>query len=276
MLQIALDSAGFRLSRYGYRHVGLVGVLMLIALLIGATLSIILAITMWKTYAHEFTLYLKWQDAVVALLGVLAFMGLGASIFVMRFLFALRAGYTRGMILLQGAHLLAARDLSIKNYGSIGWIMHAAFWLFVVAIVGLMPGALMNWTLHLPNPLLAVLATILAALLCLGGLVLSIIAIAFLLVGCVGVGSDCRQLGRLQTYELSSQTVMRIDDNVLTITNPSELETMLDLDLLTAADRRSLLALLYKNWIASQQSWNPTLGQEIEEALSQRRVRVAV
>src|SRR5207244_418056 len=99
--------------------------------------------------------------------------------------------------------------------------------------------------------------------------------VAFLLVGCIGVGSSCRQLGRLQTYTLSSQTVMRIDDNVLTIANPSELETMLDLDLLEAGDRRSLLSLLYKNWLAAQQSWNPTLGQEIEEALSQRMVSVA-
>src|SRR5205814_5730739 len=141
-------------------------------------------------------------------------------------------------------------------------------WMSVAAIVGLMPGGLMNWSLHLPHLALVVGASIVTGLLCLVGGVVSIIAVAFLLVGCVGVSTSCRQLGGLQTYELNSQTVMRIDDDVLTVANPSALETMLDLDLLEEGDRRTLLALLYKNWIATQQNSNPTLGQEIEEALS--------
>ena len=267
MLQVALESAQFRLGRKAYRRSSMIGALMLAVLMIGATLSARLALTMWNTYAHDFTLYLKWQDAVVALLCSLAFLGYGASIFVGRFLCALYAGFRRGIILLHGSRVLAVRDLSIKNYMSIGWIMHTAFWLFVAAIIGLMPGGLMSWTLHLPNPILAVVATVLVAVLCLAGLVVSVVAIAFLVVGCVGIVSLCRQLGGLHTYELSNQTVIRIDDVVLTVANPSELETMLDLDLLESGDRHKLLSQLYKNWIATQQSWNPTLGEEIEEVL---------
>ena len=44
-------------------------------------------------------------------------------------------------------------------------------------------------------------------------------------------------------------------------------EFVLDLNLLEPDDQRHLLHLLYERWLEAQRSWNPSLGEEIEEAL---------
>src|SRR5262249_45431535 len=119
-----------------------------------------------------------------------------------------------------------------------------AFWCFSVALGGLFPSVLVGWTLHLPSPLLVVIATAIAVILGLAGLIISIITLAVIVLGCIGCISFCRQLGSAHTYELNGQTKLSIDNLVLTIIQPDRPEAMIDLHLLAEEDLACLLALL--------------------------------
>jgi len=74
-------------------------------------------------------------------------------------------------------------------------------------------------------------------------------------------------MGAPQTYRLSGETTLRIDGFVLTIIHPEQQESLFDLNLLDAEDRRHLLFLLRERWLDAERPWNPRLGEEIEAAL---------
>ena len=157
---------------------------------------------------------------MVALLSFIAFLSLGGKILVARFLYAVHCGYTRGMVTLTGSNALTVCDLSPLNLASVFWMMHSSFWCFVAALLGLSPAILIGWTVHLAHPVWSVVATGVAILLSIAGLVVSVVALVFILVGCFGAVSFTRKLGAPQLYQLSHQTVLRIDDFVLTIIHP--------------------------------------------------------
>lgn len=266
MKQPASDTNIFHLGRASYNRTRLLGVLMAGILFLGAICSSLGCIWMWGTYSHDFTFYLKWQDALVGLLGFLTYTMLKGDVLIVRFLYALHQGYRRGMFLL-GENSLEARDLSPLNLSSIFWMMNSEFWCFVAVLVGLVPAILIGWTLSITHPLLMVIATGAAILLSLAGLVVSVVAFVFILIGCVGTVSFTKNLGAMQTYELSNRMVLRIDDFQLTIIYPGAQESLIELKLLDKEDRRVLLDLLRARWIDAQQVWNPRLGEEIEQAL---------
>jgi len=56
---------------------------------------------------------------------------------------------------------------------------------------------------------------------------------------------------------------------VLTIIHPEQQESLFDLNLLDAEDRRLLLFLLRERWLDAERPWNPRLGEEIEAALEE-------
>jgi hypothetical protein len=228
--------------------------------------SITLGILLGGTYAHNFTLYLKWQDALLLLSWFIALMALGGIVLVVRFLYALHKGYTQSMITLVG-NTIHVRDLSPENLKSVLWVMNSAFWCFTVALIGLFPGILVGWTLRWPYPPLVVIATGIAVILGLVGLVISIIALSFLILGSIGCISFCRQLGSSHTYELNGQTKLSIENLVLTIIQPDRPESMIDLHLLSAKDQSDLLEQLRKCWIETEQKWSPNFGTELARAL---------
>ena len=266
MIQSAADTYFYRLKRTSYVRICLVAWLLVAGSLVCALLCIIAGLGLLPTYTHTFTLYLKWQDALLATLWFTALLALGGSVLVLRFLYALRAGYREGMLTLKG-DTFTGRDLSPKNLSSIYWAVSTGFGCFVAALVGLVPLILIGWTLHLPHPMLVVLGTGLAIVLSLAGLVVTAIALSFVLIGFVGCISFCRKMGSPQTYRLTNQATLRIDGFVLSIIYPDQQESMLDLNLLEPDDQRHLLHLLYERWLEAQCSWNPSLGEEIEQAL---------
>jgi hypothetical protein len=267
MIQLAIDMHRFNLGQTPYQRVALRGWLFLGAFLLTAIISLTLSYFIWNTYIHTSTPFLKWQDALLALLWFVAFECLGGCVMVARFLFAVRAGHTQGMLMLSGDNTLTVRDLSHKNLLSIFWMINSTFWCFVAVLLGVVPIILLGWTTHLPQPGLAILATSLAALLSLAGLVVSIVSTVFILIGCIGAYSFCRKLGSSQTYQLSGELTLRIDDLVLTIMYPASPESMVELELLEPEDQRNLLSLLYKRWQDAREVWNPELGNEIALAL---------
>ncbi len=269
MIQPAPDTYRFHLGRSSYIRVSVFSTLMLVSLLTCALIALLLSSALWPTYTHDFTPYLKWQDALVALLWFSAFISLGGSVFVIRFLYALYCGYRTGMLTLVKDSSLVVRDLAAENLASIFWIMNSAFWCFVAVLVGLLPMMLIGWTLHLPHPALIVIASGTAVVLSLAGLVASVVAGSFIVVGCIGVISFCRKLGGAYTYTLSSHAALRIDNYVLTVTYPGMPESMLDLRLLSEDDVRLLLSLLHEHWIGVRYAGNPGLGKEIEAALKE-------
>ena len=260
------DTQQFNLAPSQYKRISTLGRLFILALIILASGSITLGILLWRTYTHNFTFYLKWQDALLLLSWFIALMALGGIILAVRFLHALRKGYTQSMITLTG-HTIRVRDLSPENLKSILWVMNSAFWCFTVALIGLFPGILVGWTLHLPHPPLVIIATGIAVILGLAGLGISIIALSFLILGSIGCISFCRQLGSSHTYELNGQTKLSIDKLVLTIIQPDKPESMIDLRLLSVEDRECLLLSLRKRWIDSEQKWSPSFGTELALAL---------
>lgn len=268
MIDSSQNIRAFHLGRAPYRHTGWLAWLLICASLLGAALSIFAGIQFWPTYTHEFTPYLKWQDALLAILWYLSFILVGSSILVGRFLFALRAGYRYGMFVLEEQRL-TVRDLSPKNLGSIYWMVGTAFSCFLAALVGLVPEILLGWTLHLPNLLLVILTTAAAIALSLAGLAVTAVAVSFIIIGIVGSFSFGRNLGAQQTYSLTGQTVLRIDGFVLTIIYPDQPESMFDLNLLDSGDQRRLLYLLRERWLEAARPWNPRLGEEIAEALQE-------
>lgn len=259
----------FNLARQSYIRTSILAWLMCGAFLLCALLGTAGGFLLWPTYLHGFTLYLKWQDALVACCWCVALVSLGGCVLMLRFLYALRGGYKQGMLILDGKNKLSGRDLSPKNFASVFWLVTTTFSCFVVMLVGLIPAVLIGWTTHLPNLVLMVFATFIAFLLSLGGLVLAAPFGAFFVIGLVGGVSFCRKLGAAQTYVLSSQTTLRIDGSVLAIIHPDKPETLFDLQLLTPEDQRQALTLLRERWLEAERPWNPEFGDEIEAALKE-------
>lgn len=260
------DIQQFDLALSQYKRISTLGWLFVLALVMTAGITITFGILLWETYRHNFTFYLKWQDALLSLSWFIAFIALGGTVLAGRFLYALRKGHTQGMIILVG-NTIHVRDLSPENLGSIFWVMNSAFWCFIAVLVGLFPSILLGWTLHLPYPLLIVISTGIAIILGLAGLVVSIIAISFIVIGCIGCISFCYRLGSSHTYELNGRTSLSIDKFVLTIIQPDRPESMIDLHLLSVKDQKRLLLLLRKHWIEAQQKWSPDFGAEIARTL---------
>lgn len=269
MIQIPADDYVFFLSRSSYKRTRLIAWLLIVASLGAALVCAVLAVRLWPTYLHIFTPYLKWQDALLATLLYITLLLLAGIILVGRFLYALRAGYRQGMFILEGGSSLTVRDLSPKNLSSIYWAVGTALSCFIAALVGLVPEILIGWTLHLPNPALVVLCTAAAIALSLAGLAVTLVAASFVLIGWIGCVSFCRKMGAPQTYQLSSQTTLRIDGFVLTIMHPDQQESLFDLNLLDAEDQRHLLFLLRERWLDAERPWNPRLGEEIKAALEE-------
>ena len=234
----------FRLECKAYRRMLRQGWSWCAGYMVAAGLALTGGLLLLPTYTHIWTPYLKWQDALVSLLCFIGLLGLAGATFVLRFLYALRAGYTTGILHLNRDHTIAVRDLSHENFISIFWMMHAAFWCFILVLLGLSPEILLRWTLHLANPMLAFFTTALVVLLSLAGMVLCAVFGFFILVGCVGLFNTCRNLGALYTYKLDNRINIRLDDSNLTIIYPDKPEAMLDLNVLKPEERQRLFALL--------------------------------
>jgi len=254
----------FCLSSASFRRTRLLSWLLVLASLSLAFACIVLSVRLWPTYTHVFTPYLKWQDALMATLCYLSLILIGASVIIMRFYYAVRIGFYQGMIIQKGSSNLVVRDLSSKNlvsiYRAIGTILSC----FIAALVGLVPVILLGWTIHLPHPALVVLCTSGAILLSLAGLVVTLVATAFIFIGWMGCISFCRSLGAPQTYRLDRKTTMRLDDMVLSISYPHQEEAVLDLHLLEPEDQYHLLSLLYTYYLRTDYSWYSDTGDEIE------------
>jgi hypothetical protein len=275
MIQSATDTYCFNLERSQYMRIRSYAWLCLVGLLVCGFIGVLAGILLWKTYTHTFTPYLKWQDALVSLSWFIPFVALGGSVLIIRFLHALYAGYTEGMVTFIGKDTILVRDLSAENLKSIFWLMNSAFWCFVTALVGLVPAILIGWTLKLANPFLLFSTTGIAIILSIAGVIISIAAASVVVIGFVGGISFGRKLGSSNTYQLNGQATIRIDNFVLTIIYPGNPESMVDLNLLTIDDQRQLLSLLHKRWVAAEQAWNPTLGEEIAQALTGAQKRIA-
>jgi hypothetical protein len=193
---------------------------------------------------HHFTPYLKWQDALLAVLWYSSFILLVGSIIVARFLIALYKGQRHGILILQEDRRITLRDLSPKNLPSIYWMVGTSFSCCLAALVGLSPDILIGWTLHIAQPMLLVVATAIAIVLSLGGLVVTLISASFVFIALMGALSFARKLGAPQTYQLTAQTTLRIDGLLLTVTYPDRPEALFDLNLLRPSDRQRLLQLL--------------------------------
>ena len=269
IVQLAQDTYRFDLGRAQYVRIRIIGLLFFCVLIVSACLGIAAGILLWGSYSHNFTPYLKWQDALLSLSWFIAFISLGGAVMVVRFLHALHAGYTQGMVTLVKNSAITVRDLSAENLKNIFWIMNSAFWCFVAVLVGLLPVMLIGWTLHLSNLTLAILTTSIAVLLSLAGLVVSIIAASFIIVGCIGLVSFCRKLGSSHTYQLDHQATIRMDNLTLAITYPSMAESVVDMNLFAADDRQQLVSLLRKRWIDTEQIWSSDLDSSHTQSLSQ-------
>jgi hypothetical protein len=258
----------FYLARQAYRRTSLLAWLMSGGFLLCVLFGIIASSLLWPTYTHGFTLYLKWQDAILLSFWCISLVSFGGCILMGRFLFALRGGYKDGMLAFDGKNTLSGRDLSPKNFGSIFWLVATAFGCFVVMLIGLAPIVLSGWTEHLPNPVLVFFSTIIAILLSIAGLAVSVPFGVFFIIGLVGGVSFCRKMGAQQTYHLTSQTILRLDGTVLSILHPDKPETLFDLQLLSPDDQLQVLTLLRERWVGAEREWNPSLGDEIEAALA--------
>jgi len=266
MKESAPNTYRFRLGRAAYIRTGLMALLLLSSFLLCGLVAVLLGLRLFSTYAHTFTFYLKWQDVLLALCCYITFISLGGCVFIIRFLHALHTGYRKEMIVVSDSALIV-RDLSHENLSSIFWYISTALTCFLVALVGLIPEVLLAWTVHLPSPVLAVLASGAALVLGLAGLALTLPFLSFVIVGIVGSISFCRKMGSPQTYHLTTNTTLSIDRFVLTIIYPDTPESMIDLNILEPDDQRDLLNLLRERWNGTQRLWNPRLGEEIELAL---------
>jgi len=277
MIDTTGETASFHLDHAHYRRIRLLAWLLICASLAIAAAAAILGARLWPAYTHEFTLYLKWQDALLATLWYCSFILAWSSVLVARFIFALRAGYLQGMFIVSGNQSITVRDLSPKNLASIYWLIGAALSCFFAALVGLFPEILIGWTVHLPHPALVFLGTAAAILLSLAGLAVTLVSATFIVIGFTGSFSFSRKMGAPHTYELTSQTILRIDGLELSVIYPDKPESLFDLTLLDADDQRRLLNLLRQRWLDAARPWNPLLGNEIEAALleAQRGVLVS-
>lgn len=270
MRQTTGDTSTFHLSRKQYVRVSLLAWLLICASLTIAVTTAMLGALFWPTYIHPFTFYLKWQDALVATLWYISFIQVSGGVMVVRFLFALRAGYRDGVLLLH-ENSIALRDVSPKNLASIYWMVGTALSCFLAALVGLAPDILIGWTIHLPHPALVFFSTIAAVLLSLAGLAVTLVSGSFIIIGIAGSFSFSRKMGALHTYQLNSQATIRLDDLVLTVIYPDQTETHFDLDLLEPGDQRRLLLLLRKHWLDARRPWTLLLDNEIKSVLEEAR-----
>src|SRR5947209_7410597 len=110
MTQTTGDTYSFHLGRKPYLRASLLGYLLIGLSLLFAAASAFLGVKLWPTYTHDFTLYLKWQDALLSMLWFCSFMILVGTIIAVRFLFALRAGYRHGILILEGDRTLTVPD----------------------------------------------------------------------------------------------------------------------------------------------------------------------
>ncbi len=265
MIQSTDNTHTFYQSRAAYIRTRRLGWLMCSVFLLGAIVSFASGVKVWSTYTHVFTFYLKWQDALVALLWFFTLLTLCGSVLILRFQHAVRVGYIKGVFSLIDSTSVAVRDISAENLASIFWILNASFWCFVVVLVGLVPVILIGWTLHIMPLLLAIVATAVAILLSLAGIVLSITLSIFIVVGGFGAVSLWQKLGLVHTYKLNTHTTIRCDGNILTVIYPDMPESMLDLSVLSNDDRQHLLSLLYERWLASECLWTLSFDTAIEK-----------
>ena len=254
----------FYLSHASYKRTRLLAWILVLASVMIVIACVVLSVRLWPSYTHVFTPYLKWQDALLATLCYISIILIGGSAMVVRFYYALRAGFYRGVFIQKGGSTLIVRDLSSKNLSSIYWAIGTTVSCFIAALVGLIPEILIGWTVHLPHPILVVICTGVAILLSLAGLVVTLAATSFIFIGWMGCFSFCRKIGAPQTYQLDRQTTMRLDDLVLSISKPHQQEAVFDLKLLDLRDQHHLFSLLYKCCLDAECAWNPGLGEESE------------
>ncbi len=266
MIQSALYTYLFRLGRKAYIKTGLLGWLLFTAFLVCAVSAAFFGVRLLPTYSHDFTPFLKWQDALVALCWYVSLISLVGCILIVRFLYALRAGYRKEMLVLSDS-MLTVRDLAPENLSSIFWLVSTALSCFVVTLVGLLPEMVLGWTLHLASPLWSVLGSVAMIILSIVGLAIALPSFSFVLIGLVGSISFCQKMGSPHIYRLTNQAALSINGFVLTIIYPDAPESMIDLNSLNPEDQRLLLCLLHERWLGEQRTWNPELGDEIEAAL---------
>ncbi len=266
MIQSALRTYQFRLGRKAYRKTGLLGWLLCFAFLLCVVSSAFFGVKLLPTYTHDFTPFLKWQDALLALCCFISLISLVGCVLIVRFLYALRAGYRKEMLVLSDS-ALTVRDLSHENLSSIFWLVGTALSCFLAALAALLPEMLLGWTLQLTAPLWSVLGTVVMIMLSIAGLAIAVPSFLFVIIGLVGSISFCKKMGSPHLYGLTNQAALSIDGFVLTIIYPDAPESMIDLNSLNHEDQRLLLYLLRERWLGEQRTWNPQLGDEIEAAL---------
>lgn len=266
MIQSALHTYLFRLGRKAYIKTGLLGWLLFTAFLVCAVSAAFFGVKLLPTYNHDFTPFLKWQDALFVLCCYISLISLVGCTLIVRFLYALRAGYRKEMLVLSDS-VLTVRDLSHENLSSIFWLVGTALSCFLVTLAGLVPEMLLGWTLHLASPLWSVVGTVTMIILSIAGLAIALPSFSFVLIGLVGSISFCQKMGSPHIYHLTNQAALSIDGFVLTIIYPDAPESMIDLNSLNPEDQRLLLYLLREHWLGEQRTWNPELGDEIETAL---------
>jgi hypothetical protein len=269
MVQELTKSHLFRLGHSTYKRTRFKGWLLFGGFLLCAVAAALLAARLFVSYAHTIVPYLKWQDAVFALLCFISILSLLGCVLVLRFLYALDSGYAASMVELLDDGLVV-RDLSHENLSSVFWLVGTVLSCFVAVEAGLLPEMLIGWTIHMPALLLAIIGTFIMVLLSVAGLIVVLPSAAFVLIGLIGSVSFFRNLGLPRLYRFGGQAAFSLDGFVLTIIYPDIPETMLDLRMFCASDQRKLLFLLRERWSDiqnAQQEWNPHLGQEIEETL---------
>ena len=266
VVPLADNTYRFNLDRVQYLRIRAIGMLFLCGLLVCVCVAVAVGISLWKSYPHDFTPYLKWQDALLSLSWFIAFIALEGGILTGRFLHALHAGCTRGMVTIVEnsqtgcGSTIMVRDLSAENLKNVFWIMNSEFWCFVAVLVGLLPVMLIGWTLHLSPMILVILTTSIAIVLSLAGLVVSLIATSFIIIGCFGIVSFCRKLGSSHTYQMDEHATIRVDNLTLAITYPAAVESVVDLNLLAPDDQQQFLALLRKRWMDAEQVGSSSLS----------------
>jgi len=254
----------FYLSHASYKHTRMLAWLLVLASLTIAIACAVFSVKLWSSYTHIFTPYLKWQDVLLVTLCYISLVLIAGSAMVVRFLYALRAGFYQGIFMQKGGSTLVVRDLSSKNLSGLYWALGTTLSCFLAALVGLMPEICIGWIIHLPHPMLVVIGTGVAILLGLAGLVVTLVATSFIFIGWFGCFSFCRKMGAPQTYRLDRQTTMRLDGLVLSITHPHQQEAIFDLHLLDIKDQYRLFFILYKCWLDAEHAWNPGSDEEIE------------
>lgn len=252
MIQSTTDTYLFRLATAAYMQAHTRSWLWLGSFFLVGMSTLLLGLRLLPTYVHTFTPYLRWQDGLVALLFFITLLCLGGCLFSLRYMVALRAGHRHGILTVSQEHTLTIRDLSTENLTGVFWMLHAAFWCFITVLVGLVPEVLVGWTLHLPSLSLVILATTVAVLLSIAGLVLSVTFGWFILMGIFGAAPLFRKLGAPCTYKLDMHMVLRIDGTVLTVIYPGKPESTIDLAALAEDDKHALLPLLQKYVIDTQ------------------------